>query len=174
MTTSDPKAMTTEELLSHRRDVETWLQVFVEGRYAPQHNRQANIYRAYIEIASRLEALRARADELHDQRHEEARKADESRAEVLRLRARVEELERENEEARLCIDDTVRSLHVHIEAIKRLEKQREDLQAANTAMRRELELAASGKYTAESLEWWARKALDALRESTDAKKELDS
>jgi len=38
-------------------------------------------------------ALRAKADELHDQRHEEARKVDESRAEVLRLQKQRDDLQ---------------------------------------------------------------------------------
>ena len=43
----------------------------------------------YLSLLEENIALRSRVDKLHDQRHEEARKADENRAEVLRLQARV-------------------------------------------------------------------------------------
>jgi len=46
----------------------------------------------YLSLLEENIALRSRVDKLHDQRHEEARKADENRAEVLRLQARVEQL----------------------------------------------------------------------------------
>jgi len=40
--------------------VKTWLAVFVEGRYAPQHKEQAEIYRDYLRLRQELAEARER------------------------------------------------------------------------------------------------------------------
>jgi hypothetical protein len=112
-------------------------------------------------------ALRARIDELHDQRHEEARKADESRAEVLRLEKQRDDLHLALDAYGVAAGDTLAGRVLVL--VARLEQQRDDLQAA---AKKVVDLALHPDEPSSA--WDALQELrDALRETTEPKKELD-